>query len=91
MCKHGDTVQLLVPTPPHLSPTGEILWDMQPVDRCIAPIVEALNAAGIHTWSSCCEHDWGGSDGGQITLHDGRTLGISAIRLTAATERAKKP
>lgn len=25
-------------------------------DRCIAPIVEALNAAGIKTEASCCGH-----------------------------------
>lgn len=75
MCERGDTVQLRVPTPPHLSPTGEVLWDTQPVDRCISEIVDALNAAGIYTWGSCCGHDWGGD--GQITLHDGRTLAIS--------------
>ena len=87
MCEQGDTVQLLVPTPPHLSPTGEVLWDMQPVDRCIADLVEALNAAGIHTWCSCCEHDWGD---GQITLHDGRTLAISGPHaLTTDTPEPK--
>lgn len=55
---------------------------MKPVDRCIAPIVEALNAAaardrlpGMRTACSCCGH---GKSPGTINLHDGRWLVIAA-------------
>ncbi len=43
------------------------------VDRCIAPLVEALNAAGIRTLASCCGH---GVTTAAIALADGRQLVI---------------
>lgn len=47
----------------------------KPIDACIADIVQALEAAGIHMYSSCCGH---GSDaGGEIALADGRNLRIT--------------
>jgi hypothetical protein len=75
MCSHGDEVVLLVPVPANLSHTGKFRWDTKGVDRCIAPIVQALNNAGIYTASSCCGH---GEENGNIDLHDGRTLVIVA-------------
>lgn len=42
-----------------------------PVDSCIAPLVDALNRAGIHTLDSCCGH---GKGPGSIRLMDGREL-----------------
>ena len=55
------------------------LWAPRPVsgykwvkvDACIAPIVQALNDAGIDTTSSCCGH---GKGDGSILLADGREL-----------------
>lgn len=42
-----------------------------PVDPCIAPIVQALNDAGLPTRASCCGH---GKQPGRITLWDGREI-----------------
>lgn len=70
MCEHGDTVDVLVPIPADLSHTGEDRMALKPIDRCIAPIVRALNEAGIFTRSCCCGHGKIGS----IALQDGREL-----------------
>lgn len=45
----------------------------KPIDACIAPLVTALNSAGIYTRYCCCGH---GRLDGKIYLHDGRTLVI---------------
>ena len=71
MCKWDDTIIVPVPLPARLSYTGRDRVALKAVDRCIAPIVSALNAAGVNTLSSCCGHD--GRDG-EIDLADGRTL-----------------
>ena len=73
MCKWGTDTLLRVPIPAELSHTGEFRWDVKPVDSCIAPIVKALNDAGIYTANACCGH---GKSDGSITLHDGRELVI---------------
>ena len=65
MCKHGDTVEVCVPK---LEPHH---WDFQSIDRCIAPLVNALNTADIYTASCCCGH---GEELGYIWLRDGRAL-----------------
>lgn len=75
MCAHDDTVLLRVNIPANLAHDGIARWDMKAVDRCIAPIVQALNDAGILTASSCCGH---GEAEGAIILQDGRTLVIRA-------------
>ena len=41
-----------------------------PIDKCIAPIVRALNDAGIETVESCCGH----GESGSIDLKDGRRI-----------------
>lgn len=71
MCKYGDTVTLRVPIPACLSHTGKFRWDDKPIDRCLAPLIQALNDAGIHTANCCCGH---GKTDGSILLHDGRIL-----------------
>lgn len=71
MCQWGTQIQCLVPMPAELSHTGEFRWAIKGVDACIAPIVDALNAAGIYTANSCCGH---GKAPGRISLHDGREL-----------------
>jgi hypothetical protein len=74
VCKYGSEVFLYVPIPAHLSHTGKFRWDWKAVDYCIAPLVQALNDAGIYTAGCCCGH---GREDGNIILHDGRTLTIS--------------
>ena len=71
MCKWGSDIVLWVPIPAELSYTGEFRWDYKGVDSCIAPIVQALNDAGIYTASCCCGH---GKADGSILLHDGREI-----------------
>lgn len=83
MCKHGDTVELLVTVPAHLASDGKAYRGLKPVDRCIAPIVQALNEARILTLASCCGH---GKGPGSIVLQDGRELTIRARLDGAAPE-----
>jgi hypothetical protein len=73
MCKWGTDILLLVPIPAELSYSGEFRWDYKGIDSCIAPIVQALNDAGIYTAQSCCGH---GKGNGEILLHDGRIITI---------------
>ena len=55
-CEHGDTVPVRVLM-------GDGTWGLAKVDRCIAPLVAALNKSGIKTLSSCCGHGEEGSTG----------------------------
>jgi hypothetical protein len=73
MCKWGTEILLFVNIPAEDSYTGEARWDYKPVDLCIAPIVQALNDAGILTAGCCCGH---GKGEGSILLQDGRELFI---------------
>lgn len=52
----------------------EIGGRMECIDRCIAPIVLALNEAGVRTVASCCGH---GKRPGSIALADGREIIIA--------------
>lgn len=88
MCEHGDTVELEVVIPAHLSHTGRQRRATKPVDRCIAPIVSALNRGGLITVSSCCGH---GRGPGRISLADGRELYIAPDRRTAEELEAVLP
>jgi hypothetical protein len=77
MCQQGKTEVVVI--------TG------QPcdVDQCIAPLVRALNAAGIATVASCCGH---GKRPGNIALADGRELIIALDWKTGrAVDRAFPP
>ena len=67
MCKWGQTV---------LVKLKEVHKNVD-VDSCIAPIVQALNDAGIQTAASCCGH---GKFDGSIILEDGRELVIRHFR-----------
>ncbi len=71
MCEHGDTVDLDVILVGKFSDSGNDEWAVRPVDRCIAPIVQALNNAHVWTRFSCCGH---GVQRGRIDLYDGRKL-----------------
>lgn len=50
---------------------------MSTIDSCIAPIVQALNNAGIITMASCCGHE---NINGWIPLADGREILIAKNR-----------
>jgi len=71
MCKWGTDTYLELPIPAQLSHTGKRYMKKVPVDTCIAPIVKALNDAGIDTVASCCGHEIGH---GAIDLIDGRRI-----------------
>ena len=73
MCKWGTDEEVQVTIPADLSYTGKDRVDIKKIDKCIAPIVRALNEAGIRTDGSCCGH---GKADGYIVLHDGRELVI---------------
>lgn len=47
---------------------------VEDIDRCIAPIVRALNEGGVATIASCCGH---GHMPGIISLADGRHLMVA--------------
>lgn len=74
MCEHGDTTDVWVYVPASLSHTGRLRLALKPIDRCIAPVVDALNRYGVRTVTSCCGH---GKDIGRIEMLDGRVLEIS--------------
>ncbi len=74
MCKWGTDVEVDVTVPAQFSHTGEARPKRVKIDACIAPIVDALNKAGILTGGSCCGH---GKWPGWIVLEDGRTLTIT--------------
>ena len=50
------------------------------IDKCIAPLVKALNMSGFETVASCCGH---GKKLGNIVLQDGRELIIAPNYETA--------
>lgn len=74
MCKWGNETILTIAIPAHLSHTGVERQDIKGIDSCIAPIVRALNDAGITTVASCCGHS---KRPGNIALLDGREIVIA--------------
>lgn len=75
MCNWGTTVTMELEIPADLSRTGKAYRRKVKIDACIAPIVKALNDAGIKTRQSCCGH---GKGPGSIDLADGRELVVMA-------------
>jgi hypothetical protein len=71
MCQDRYSEIATVKIPADLSCTGQARWREIPIDACIAPIVRALQAAGIDMRGSCCGH---GKTTGHIDLQDGRGL-----------------
>jgi hypothetical protein len=74
MCEWGNDTVVKVWVDPSLSHTGKGYWKDAGIDSCIAPIVQALQDAGINMLSSCCGH---GKEDGRIDLADGRVLIIN--------------
>lgn len=75
MCEWGNEVCCVVEVPADLSHTGAVFEKLVGIDSCIAPIVDALNKAGIKTRQSCCGHY---KMDGQIDLQDGRMIIVRA-------------
>jgi hypothetical protein len=73
MCQDRSGVRVRVRIPASLSCTGRAKWKRVGIDRCIAPIVKALQEGGINMEGSCCGHD---KTVGNIALADGRVLFI---------------
>jgi hypothetical protein len=71
MCEWGTNIKLRVPISAKLNHTEKMRRAIKDIDACIAPIVNALNKAGILTASCCCGH---GKEYGHIWLHDNRVL-----------------
>ena len=82
LCKWGDCEQVDVIIPASHSSTGKDKPKTVPIDSCIAPIVIALNEAGVPTLASCCGHERGA---GSIMLVDGRELVVAQSREDANT------
>jgi hypothetical protein len=74
MCNWGETELLAVTIPKHLSHTGKSYQKTVDIDKCIYPIVKALNQGGISTIASCCGH---GKIPGSIILEDNKELIIT--------------
>jgi hypothetical protein len=73
LCRWGTTENIRVKLIAPLSHTGRARWAVKPIDKCIAPLVRALQREGIETTSSCCGH---GKGPGEILFADGRRLMI---------------
>lgn len=84
MCDPRDTVSITVHIDGDLSCTGVEKWRECKIDRCIAPLVKALQEGGINMRGSCCGH---GKGHGDIQLSDGRLLLI--LSAEEAEELAK--
>jgi len=75
MCEWGDTVEIELMISASLGHTGNTYKKLVSIDRCIAPIVKALNDVGMTTVASCCGH---GKQPGTIALVNGREIMIFA-------------
>lgn len=73
MCRWGTDELVYVHIDSDLSCDGEEKWKLVGIDKCIAPIVRALQLSGINMRGSCCGH---GKGPGQIDLSDGRMIRI---------------
>jgi len=71
MCKEGNFTLVSVPSINMQDPDRLTTWSEQPIDDCLVPFVEALNAKGIYTQQCCCGH---GRHKGTIQLYDGRLM-----------------
>jgi len=73
MCEWGEYILVNVKIPADLACEGKMKWKKMHIDKCIAPIVKALQDGGIDMRGSCCGH----GKNGEIELQDGRKLLIS--------------
>ena len=87
MCRDRHSAVVRVRVAADLSHTGKRRWKRVAVDRCIAPIVRALQKGGIDMRHSCCGH---GGPYGDIVLQDGRVL-LVLPKPPRRRKRAKRP
>jgi len=73
MCKWGTVEMVEVTIPADLSYTEKARKKVTDIDKCIAPIVRALEKGGVKMRGSCCGHN---KVDGHIHLQDGRVLVI---------------
>lgn len=73
MCEWGQEVLCLVPLMAEDAAEGVAIWKLKGIDRCLAPMVNELNRAGILTRTCCCGH---GKRPGEIRLQNGMVVGI---------------
>ena len=71
MCKEGTYQKVKVKIPADLSSTNKVKWKYAKIDKCIAPIVKALQKGKVDMRGSCCGHN---KTEGNIHLQDGRIL-----------------
>ena len=88
MCQDRYSVKVRVRIDADLSCSGRAKWKMKPIDRCIAPLVEALQKGGINMRGSCCGH---GRGDGDIELSDGRILIIKNNAMEYLSNKAFLP
>ena len=85
----GQTVMCRVPRSARLSHRGKVHWLNKPVDKCLAPVVNALNALGVYTRACCCGH---GAAPGNIILQDGTIIKVPVCTmLNGAGHRHETP
>ena len=91
MCKWGTSEVVEVTIAADLSHSGKEYIRKFKIDKCIAPIVRALEQGGIKMRASCCGH---GTRDGYINLQDGRTLiipnGKAGWKLVKQTDANRK-
>lgn len=89
MCDQHSTVLVHIPGATSRGHLGQ----ERAIDECIAPVVDALNRAGVPTLASCCGHGGIGSiileDGRELVIAPDRNIAREALRrLTIETRRA---
>jgi len=87
MCEWGIHEKVKVKIPADLSCSGRAKWKKMQIDKCIAPIVKALQEGGINMRGSCCGH---GKTLGQIDLQDNRILLIADAQAYLGKGKIKK-
>lgn len=80
--------EVWVKIPADLSSIGREKWRICGIDACVAPIVAALQSAGVDMRGSCCGH---GKRYGEIALQDGRCLVVLAPEEALEYQRKQSP
>lgn len=70
MCDWGNTVDLNVTVPAHLSYTGEVRQAVKSIDACLAPLVKALNDGGVIYFPIAAQRHYFCSCGGALTAEE---------------------
>ena len=81
MCKRGNTVKMELPI------VGDFRQGIADIDKCLAPIIKALNDGGVLTTGCCCGH---GEIMGYIHLANGKYLGVFPNRRTFMKHRHER-